>query len=113
MAEIPEEIKGKWNWGAFLLSGIWGIGNNAWIALTLALIASPFLFFFPLVSMGAFLFLGWKGNEWAWRSKQWDSVEHFQKVQKKWKKWGFTMIGVLGVLFLFLMVIIIIIGAFA
>lgn len=113
LAEIPEEIKGKWNWGAFLLSGIWGMGNNAWIALALALIATPFLFFFPLVSIGAFLFLGWKGNEWAWRSKQWDSVEHFQKVQKKWKKWGFTMIGVFGVLFLFLMVIIIIIGAFA
>src|SRR6202040_3092399 len=33
---IPAEIK-RWNWGAFLLNWIWGIGNQTYIAL-LALI---------------------------------------------------------------------------
>ena len=29
---IPPEID-RWNWGAFLLSWIWGVGNNTFIAL--------------------------------------------------------------------------------
>ncbi|MGH6676795.1 MAG: hypothetical protein ACRECE_11325, partial [Xanthobacteraceae bacterium] len=29
---IPPEID-RWNWGAFLLNWIWGIGNNTFIAL--------------------------------------------------------------------------------
>ena len=33
---IPAEIK-RWNWGAFLLNWIWGIGNQTYISL-LALI---------------------------------------------------------------------------
>jgi hypothetical protein len=33
---IPAEIN-RWNWGAFLLNWIWGIGNQTYIAL-LALI---------------------------------------------------------------------------
>ena len=35
-AVVPKEVHG-WNWGAFLLNWIWGIGNNVWLAL-LALI---------------------------------------------------------------------------
>jgi hypothetical protein len=31
-ADIPEEID-RWNWGAFLLNWIWGLGNNTFIAL--------------------------------------------------------------------------------
>jgi hypothetical protein len=29
---VPAEID-RWNWGAFLLNWIWGIGNNTFIAL--------------------------------------------------------------------------------
>ena len=28
----PNAVKG-WSWGAFLLNGIWAIGNNTWIGL--------------------------------------------------------------------------------
>ena len=35
-AEIPAELD-RWNWGAFFLNWIWGIGNSTFIAL-LALI---------------------------------------------------------------------------
>jgi hypothetical protein len=31
-AVVPPEID-CWNWGAFLLNWIWGIGNNTFIAL--------------------------------------------------------------------------------
>jgi Cytochrome oxidase complex assembly protein 1 len=75
---VPAEI-GRWNWGAFLLNWIWGIGNQTYIAL-LALIPG-FGFIWMLV-------LGVKGNAWAWRNGRWDSVEHFKRVQRKWAIWG-------------------------
>ncbi len=75
---IPEGVRG-WSWGAFLLNWIWSIGNNTWIGL-LSLI--PYLGFVMAV------ILGFKGREWAWRNKHWDSVEHFQRVQKRWSFWG-------------------------
>jgi Cytochrome oxidase complex assembly protein 1 len=75
---IPAEID-RWNWGAFLLNWIWGIGNNTYIAL-LALI--------PGVSFIMLFVLGAKGSAWAWRNGRWDSVEHFKRVQRKWAIWG-------------------------
>lgn len=32
--------------------------------------------------------LGFKGNEWAWRNKEWQSVEQFHSVQRKWATWS-------------------------
>ncbi len=78
IAVIPQEIRG-WNWGAFLLSWIWGLGNSVWIAL-LALI--------PYVGLIMAIVLGVKGNEWAWQNKRWDSIEHFKRTQSAWAKWG-------------------------
>jgi hypothetical protein len=68
--QIPPEISG-WNWGAFLLSWIWGIGNGTPIAL---------LTFVPIVGLVMVFVLGAKGSRWAWRNKRWDSVEHFKRV---------------------------------
>jgi hypothetical protein len=76
---IPPEIQ-KWNWGAFLLNWIWGIGNNTFIAL-LTLIPFFGTFIMPFV-------LGAKGNKWAWQNGRWDSVEHFRRVQRLWAIWG-------------------------
>ncbi|MCK5306357.1 MAG: hypothetical protein KAJ66_04420 [Candidatus Omnitrophica bacterium] len=91
-AIVPAEIKG-WNWGAFLLSWIWAIGNNTWIGL-LALI--------PYAGFVMAIILGIKGKEWAWKNKKWESVDHFQRVQKKWAYWGvaiclfFFVVGLLA-----------------
>lgn len=86
---IPAEID-RWNWGAFFLNWIWGIGNNTYVAL-LALI--PFFGFIMLFVLGA------KGSVWAWRNGRWDSVEHFKRVQRRWAIWGAVVW--LGVLVLF------------
>jgi hypothetical protein len=89
---LPAELKG-WNWGAFFLNWIWGIGNSTWIAL---------LCFIPLVNIVMIFILGARGNEWAWRNKTWDSVEHFRKTQRTWKRWGVALfiIGVvIGVIY--------------
>jgi serine/threonine-protein kinase len=34
------------------------------------------------------IILGIKGNEWAWQSKKWDSIEQFQRKQRIWLYWG-------------------------
>lgn len=77
-ATVPAEID-RWNWGAFFLNWIWGIGNNTYIAL---------LMFVPFVNFIMMFVLGVKGSAWAWRNKRWDDVEHFRRVQKRWAMWG-------------------------
>lgn len=89
LAAVPPEVD-RWNWGAFLLNWIWGIGNNTYIAL---------LMFVPLANMVMPFVLGAKGSVWAWRNKHWDSVEHFKRVQRVWARWGFGLL-VLGIAFL-------------
>lgn len=77
-AIVPREIQG-WNWGAFLLTWIWGLGNNVLLAL---------LTLVPFVGLVMWIVLGVKGSEWAWQQKRWDNVEHFRRVQHTWTKWG-------------------------
>ncbi len=78
---VPPELQGL-NWGAFMLSWIWGLGNGVMIAL-LALII-PFFNIYLLI----------KGNELAWKAKRWESVEAFQATQRKWMMGGLILIGV-------------------
>ena len=73
-AVVPPEVD-RWNWGAFLLNWIWGIGNNTYIAL---------LMFLPGVNVIMMFVLGVKGSTWAWRNKRWQDVDHFRRVQRKW-----------------------------
>jgi len=83
---IPPEID-RWNWGAFLLNWIWGIGNNTFIAL---------LTLIPLVGFVMPFVLGAKGSAWAWRNGRWDSVEHFKRVQRLWAIWG-SVVWIAGI----------------
>jgi len=75
---VPEEIRG-WSWGAAGLTWIWGVYHGVWISL---------LTFIPIVNIVMVIVLGFKGNEWAWRARPWESVEGFVSSQKKWKPWG-------------------------
>lgn len=81
-AVLPEELKG-YNWGALLLSWIWGIGNKTYITLLSFLVAFiPFIG--CLAALGMNIWFGFKGNEWAWQNKHFESIEHFKSNQKKW-----------------------------
>lgn len=73
-AEIPRELD-RWNWGAFFLNWIWGIGNSTLIAL-LALI--------PGINFIMMIVLGLRGSRWAWRNRYWRDAEHFRRTQRKW-----------------------------
>ena len=89
-AIVPVEIE-KWNWGAFLLKWIWGVGNNTLISL---------LVFVPFVNIAMPFVLGAKGSSWAWKNKKWESVEHFKATQRSWAKWAFILYGASAVFFL-------------
>lgn len=65
----------KWNWGAFWLTWVWGIGNKSWLT---------FWAFIPYFNIIWMFVCGFKGNEWAWKNKNWTSIEEFNQVQKKW-----------------------------
>lgn len=91
---VPNEIK-QWNWGAFLLNWVWGIGNSTYISL---------LMFVPLVNVVMIFVLGAKGSEWAWRNRTWRDIEHFKATQKKWRNAGFALVLiVLPLVFILLM----------
>ncbi len=67
---LPSELTG-WNWGAFLMSWIWAIGNKTYIGL-LALL-SP-------ISLIVSIVLGVKGNEWAWKNRKFESRVNIKNV---------------------------------
>ncbi len=73
-SSLPRELR-RWNWGAFFLNWIWGIGNSTYIAL---------LMFVPVINFVMPFVLGAKGNEWAWRNRYWRSVADFRKTQRRW-----------------------------
>jgi hypothetical protein len=79
--EIPAHLN-RWNWGAFLLNWIWGIGNSVWIAL---------LCLIPLVNIVMMFVLGTKGSAWAWKSRPWRDEEHFRRTQRNWAIAGFAV----------------------
>ncbi|MBX9685388.1 MAG: hypothetical protein K2X27_01725 [Candidatus Obscuribacterales bacterium] len=88
---VPPEVRG-WNWGAFFFTWIWGICNGTLISL-LSLI--------PGVHFVMMFVLGYKGNEWAWRNKEWPSVEQFHSTQRKWAVAG-IVIWLIGLVLLIL-----------
>jgi len=99
-AILPLELQG-WNWGAFLLTAVWGIGNQVWIAF-LALIPIPF------VGIAMMLVLGAKGNQWAWQNKKWDSIDQFRRSQRTWMFWG--ILSLIAPIVLIIGIILIIVG---
>jgi hypothetical protein len=84
-ADVPAEVPG-WNWGAFLLGWIWGVKNRTWVALWT---------FIPIVGIPVHVILGVKGSEWAWRNRQWENVEQFQRTQRRWSWYGLILMLVI------------------
>lgn len=123
-AVVPKEVKG-WNWGAFLLTWIWGIGNNVRQALIVLIPLAGFIMaivlesepawlgrqrtwgmsgevwialflVMPLIGFIMAIVLGMKGSEWAWKNKRSVSVEHFRRTQRTWAWWGIGISAVLA-----------------
>lgn len=93
-AEFQQPNISKWNWGAFFLTWIWGLFNGCWwllpVFLTLGLLT-----IIPIVNIFAYIIqivmwivCGVKGTEFAWKFKNWNSVEEFENAQRTWAKAG-------------------------
>lgn len=86
---VPSNID-KFNWGAFLLGWIWGIGNSVWIGLICLI---------PYVGWIMAFVLGFKGNKWAWEAQKDEKTPaQFVESQRKWTIAG-VVILVVGIIF--------------
>ena len=79
---LPMELQG-YNWGAFLLGPFWSIFNKTYIGL---------LCFVPYIGCIMYFVLLFKGNEWAWQNRRWNSVYDFIECQKAWRNWGIGLV---------------------
>lgn len=79
--QIPDEVN-RWNWGAFMFSIFWGIGNKSYLV---------FLTLIPYVSFIMQIICGALGNKWAWKNTRYlyDTDEEFIKAAKSWNRAGF------------------------
>lgn len=97
---MPSEIDGTWNWGGFLLPPLFAIVNRLWIWLAawIAIAASGALptvgTFTTYAGIGLGVALAMRGNALAWRSRRWESVAHFRRVQRRtaWWSLGITLV---------------------
>ncbi|MEH1882259.1 serine/threonine protein kinase [Nostoc sp.] len=85
---VPEEILG-WNWGAFLMPWFWMWPNQVWCGL---------FCFIPQISGLMAIALGAKGNEWAWKSRRWSSIEQFKAHQRGWAIAGILIGGPISIM---------------
>jgi len=95
-----DEYYAKWNWGAFFLGWIWGLGHKVYWPL-IAFVPC----FGPFAGVIAKFVLGAYGNKYAWHSRQWSSLNECKRVQRKWAQWGIGIfLGLIG-LFIILFVV--------
>lgn len=107
-ASVPIEIDGRWNWCAFLFPTVFAGINRLWLWLliTAAPVVLISLDILPGDLGGRFglssgqlvlsFILAKRGNALAWRSRRWESTEHFQRTQRRWA-WG-SLAALIGVL---------------
>ena len=85
----PENLN-KFNWGAFMLNMIWGIGNKSYLT---------FLCLVPVLNVVWVFVCGFKGNQWAWDSGCFKTAEEFEATQATWNRAGIAYFVLMIVFF--------------
>lgn len=82
----------KWNWGAFMMSILFGFGNKAYLTL---------LCFVPFLNMVWIFISGFKGEEWSWNSGCYDEQKSFRAAMDSWNRAGFVsfIIALIAIVF--------------
>ena len=100
-AKVPTAVAGKFNWGVFLLTWIWGLYHKKYLTLIMIPIGIV-TYFIPfvgwLIPLGVGIWFGIKGNEWAWQGRRYNSIAQFHESQKKWAIAGIIVIALFFVL---------------
>lgn len=77
---VPAELK-KWNWGAFTLNILWGIGHKVYL---------PLLCLIPFFNIVWIFICGAKGNKWLWESGRYQTPQELLNSQETWNRAGFV-----------------------
>ncbi|KZK07233.1 hypothetical protein AB996_0925 [Lactococcus cremoris] len=114
LSEEGDEIKTKWNWGAFALTMWFGIANRAYLGLLILLGLVPWIgWIFAIVWMIVF---GFHGEKWALenRDNHFRDEEEFRKVMDGWNRAGFIafIIGIVVVAIVILVSIFLLVAVF-
>ena len=90
---VPDIVADKFNWGACLLTWIWGLGNRTYITLLIFFAGCSFIAPFAgwIITLVMQIWFGIKGNEWAWQNKRFESIEAFHRYQRKWAAAGIIL----------------------
>lgn len=81
-AEIDRAL-GRWNWGAFFCSWIWGVCHKQkWTLCMIPLAFIPYIG--QVANLCISVHLGMKGSRFAWESGKYASFERYVAAQKKW-----------------------------
>lgn len=82
-AQFQEKPKFGWNWEAFLMGWIWGLGNKVYWPLLLFLVCwIPYVGGISALAIN--VVLGIKGSELSWEKKNWNNALQFNQAQRKW-----------------------------
>lgn len=111
--ENQDEIKTKWNWGAFSFPMWFGIANRAYLGLLILIGLIPWIgWIFGIVWMIVF---GFNGEKWALenRDNKYRDEEEFRKVMDGWNRAGFVAFIIGIVLFVIAILILIFVLVFA
>jgi len=106
--ELPALLARRWNWGAFFLLPFWAGAMRLWHLVFISIGACILSIILDAVAKDAgrivnlpillyTLVVARHGNAWAWKSRQWQSVEQFVAVQRAWGIWsaviGLALVG--------------------
>lgn len=107
--ELKLNSKKDFNFGAFSLGWLWGIGNGVFLKTFLLNLLAYILLIIPIIgwvgAIAIFVYIGKNGNEWANKGKVWISQDEFEKAQLKW--------NIAGIYFLVIVVLILFISAYS
>lgn len=82
---------GGFNGGAFLLNWIWALNHRYYLGL---------LCLVPCVGFFMAIYMGIKGNEIAWNSGRFSSVQDMKACQSIWLKWGLGLLALWLVIYI-------------
>ena len=80
---FPDNLK-SFNWGAFLVTGIWALGNGTYyLAFLYLALCSMFPYSYPVMFVLS-LYYGFNGSRLSWIKKNWSSIGSFERAQGLW-----------------------------
>jgi len=84
------QVRG-WNWGAFLASWLWAFAHRQPLLGVATLLG---LLFWQWIGLACAVYLGVEGSKLAWRSRPFEDVAHFRRVQRRWMLWGILVFAI-------------------